>query len=391
MAPYSIKTNKEHITQPALASGIKSGKVVALKHKQNERALLIGAGCSTKINTNLGVSLSSPLKTELRKLDAAVRAGADTVMDLSTRDTNETLRTIIKHSPVPVGSVPIYSCFNTTDSNKLFQAIGDHIKLGASFLTIHAALTRRGLALSRKRVLGIVSRGGCLLSRFMVDTGEENPLYKEFDYILELFKGAGCGLSIGDALRPGALADANDAAQLLELRLQRGLVKRCLGARVPVFCEGPGHMPLPTIAANIKLQKKLCYGVPYYVLGPLVTDIGVGYDHITAAMGGAIAGSSGADFLCVVTPTEHYSLPTEHDIYEGTIVTKLAAHAADVAKYKWAAEQDLQMSRARSALDWPKQSKLSLAKLKIKLPKNAPCTMCGDLCAILKMNQLTKK
>lgn len=370
---------------------MKTGQVVALKHKDNTHACFIGLGCRTKINTNLGVSLSSPLKTELRKLNSAISAGADSVMDLSTRDTNETLRAIIKHSSIPVGSVPIYSCFRAESPDKFMNAIRDHLNIGASFLTIHAALTKQGLVLSKKRVLGIVSRGGCLISRYMSQTGEENPLYTDFDYVLEMFKGTGAGLSIGDALRPGALADANDAAQLLELRLQRELVKKCLAARVPVFCEGPGHMPLQTINANIRLQKKLCYGVPYYVLGPLVTDLGVGYDHITAAMGGAIAASSGADFLCVVTPAEHMSLPTEQDIRDGTLATKLAAHAADISKYGSSESvPDLSMSRARAALDWKAQTSLSFAKPNIRLKKDAPCAMCGDLCAILQMRKLRK-
>jgi len=388
--PKTSISSPEPLSFTQLKSGLLSGIIVSLKHKNNP-PLYIGKGCRTKINTNLGVSLSSPLKTELRKLDAAISSGADTVMDLSTRDTNETLRAVIKHSSVPVGSVPIYSCARAESPDIFFNAIRDHLKIGASFLTIHSALTKSGLSLSKKRVLGIVSRGGCLISGYMVRTGEENPLYTDFDYILEMFKGTNSAVSIGDALRPGALADSNDAAQLLELKIQRELVKKCLGAKVPVFCEGPGHMPLHTIEANIKLQKKLCYGVPYYVLGPLVTDCGVGYDHITAAMGGAIAAWSGADFLCVVTPAEHMSLPTEQDIRDGTIATKMAAHAGDIAKYG-AAEQksDILMSRARAAMDWKKQSKLSFAKLNLNLKKGAPCTMCGDLCAILQMRKLGK-
>lgn len=379
----------EGIRPEKLKRALAANHVVVLYHK-NKPALLLGEGCSTKINTNIGVSLHSPFETEIAKLHAAVECGTDTLMDLSTVNTLHSLRTIIKHSSVPVGSVPIYNCSNSTNEDEFINAVAEHISLGASFVTLHAAITKRNLALSKKRVLPIVSRGGSFIAKYILKTGKENPLYKNFDYLLELMRGTGCAISLGDALRPGAISDAHDAAQLAELRTQSMLVKKCLQKKIPVFCEGPGHMSLDKIGKDVTLQKKLCYGVPYYTLGPLVTDIALGYDHISAAIGGALAAAAGVDFLCVVTPSEHLSLPTECDIREGVIATKLAAHAGDIVKLK-KTSRDLSLSKARAALDWKRQLRFSLTKPNIKIKKGSPCSMCDKLCSIKTMNGLFKK
>ncbi|MFH1447488.1 MAG: phosphomethylpyrimidine synthase ThiC, partial [Candidatus Micrarchaeota archaeon] len=307
---------------------------------------------------------------------------------------------ITKRSSVPVGTVPVYMAFadlgiSDVSEDSMLKAIERHIKLGADFLTIHSAILREGASFASRRKLPVVSRGGCFLASWMLSNGKENPLYTNFDYILELLRSSDVAISIGDALRPGCLSDASDKAQLHELKVQGKLVKRAHKMGVAAICEGPGHMPLSHIAKNVRLQKRICSNAPYYVLGPLTTDIGAGYDHITAAIGGAIAAMAGADFLCVVTPTEHLSLPTTEDIIDGVVAAKLAAHSADIEKFKDRRADDA-LSDARAALDWGRQFSLSINPKKARsiygktATKTQACSMCGNYCAIKIMKENAK-
>ncbi|MFH0818106.1 MAG: phosphomethylpyrimidine synthase ThiC [Candidatus Micrarchaeota archaeon] len=390
---------KEGIPVQKLIRAVAKGTTVIVG--KNKRAIAIGSLASTKINANLGTSHEySDTKTEAAKLNSAISAGADTVMDLSMAEQDHSLSIMARRSTVPVGSVPIYRAFADSDiisvsEDEMLGSIEAHIKLGADFLTIHSAMLSKGVKLAKKRTMPVVSRGGCFLASWMIHNKKENPLYTNFDYLLELLRASDVALSIGDALRPGCLSDASDAAQLYELKIQGELVKRCHKAGVAAICEGPGHMPLSHIKKNVKLQKKLCFGAPYYVLGPLTTDIGAGYDHITSAIGGAIAASEGADFLCVVTPSEHLGLPTEEDIVDGVVAMKIAAHSADIVKFG-NRKQDTEMGLARSKLNWEKQFSLSVnppkarETYKRRATKTGACSMCGKYCAI-KIMQNTRK
>lgn len=302
----------------------------------------------------------------------------------------------MKNSKIPVGSVPVYlTVCNAARKKRRIAEIGgdefvdaveEHMKAGVDFVTVHCAILRKGAELARKRVMPVVSRGGAFLSAWMRTKGKENPLYENFDYLLELAGEYDVALSLGDGLRPGCLADADDRAQLHELRVQGKLVKRAFEKGVSVICEGPGHVPLDKIEANIKLQKKLCHGAPYYLLGPIVTDIAPGYDHVTSAIGATVATAAGADYICVVTPSEHLALPTPEDIREGVMAARIAAHAGDIVKYG-KGETDREMGRARAALNWGKQFELAIDKTKAKKIKKArdshskACSMCGEFCA----------
>jgi phosphomethylpyrimidine synthase len=381
----------EGVSPDALRRRVAEGKAVLLSRRGN--ALAIGAGVRTKVNCNIGASPErASVATELRKARAAVSAGTDTLMDLSVgRDAERVLRAVLRSAAVPVGTVPVYAIaadgMVRATEDDLLNAVARHIKLGADFVTVHAAITKKSAQLAKGRLLRIVSRGGCFLALWMEHNTAENPFYRNFDYVLELCKAGDTVLSIGDALRPGCLADANDKAQMHELVTQARLVKRCRSAGVQAICEGPGHMRLDRIAQNVALQKKLCAGAPYYVLGPLATDIGAGHDHVSAAIGGAIAAAAGADFLCVVTPSEHVALPNESDVREGVIAARIAAHAGDVAK-GIGATRDSAMSRARAALDWQKQFALALDGATAKRywgrapTRTGACSMCGEYCAI---------
>lgn len=363
----------------------------------------IGAGLRTKVNANIGTSSDfCDLDTELTKLRTALHFGADTVMDLSTAGDIPGIRgAILGASTAPVGTVPIYEAgieaiethgaiVNMTVDD-IFSAIHEHAKDGVDFMTVHCGVTQASVARLKKhgRVTDIVSRGGAFLIAWMLHNDSENPLYEYFDRLLELALQYDFVLSLGDGLRPGCLADATDPAQIEELIILGELVQRSREVGVQAMIEGPGHLPLDQIAANVELEKSLSRGAPFYVLGPLVTDVGAGHDHITAAIGGAIAAAAGADFLCYVTPTEHLSLPNADDVKEGVIASRIAAHAADVVKgVKGASEWDEQMSRARKALDWKTQAKLSLdpeisRRLHSKIPVDgATCSMCGKYCAM---------
>ena len=368
----------------------------------------IGTGLSTKVNANIGTSADRDDPAgELEKLSIAVTAGADMVMDLSTGgDIRRMRQMVIEHSPVPVGTVPVYDVMHRMITSgrvledareeDFLRAIEDHIEDGVDFITVHCGVTQDILKVVQgsDRIMGVVSRGGSYLCDWMHANRKENPLFTYFDDIIALAKKYDVCLSLGDGLRPGALHDATDAAQINELMVLGELQQRAFREDVPVFIEGPGHVPLDQIETNIRLQKRLCHNAPFYVLGPLVTDIAPGYDHITAAIGGALAAWAGADFLCYVTPAEHLRLPDLQDVKEGVIAAKIAAHAADIAKYgaKCRSKDDA-FSRYRMARDWEKQITLSLdpekarAYRKAAEPKNEDtCSMCGEFCSA-KMNE----
>ncbi len=388
---------------------IRSGRAVIPsnpRHK-NLKPCAIGENLRVKINANIGTSRDYiDLREELEKVRVAIQFGADAIMDLSTGgDIRSIRRKIMGKSTVPVGTVPIYQAVCKTSKrggpvnmkdDDLFKTIEEHAKDGVDFMTVHCGVTQQTAAslLKHKRVTGVVSRGGALLVAWMHKNGRENPLYKDYDYLLELAKEHEFTLSLGDGLRPGSIADATDVPQLHELMVLGKLVDRARDAGVQAMVEGPGHVPLNQIEANVRIEKSICKGAPFYVLGPLVTDIGAGYDHITGAIGGALAAYFGADFLCYVTPSEHLSLPTVDDVREGVIASRIAAHAADVAKGR-GADWDRKMSEARKAFDWERMFSLSLDPEKARSYRarrgsTSPkvCSMCGDLCAMKMVDKL---
>jgi phosphomethylpyrimidine synthase len=363
----------------------------------------IGKGLRTKVNANIGTSSDfCNLDTELRKLQTAIDFGADTVMDLSTGgDISAIRKAILRASNRAIGTVPIYQAgiqsienhgaIVNMSADDIFSVIEEQARDGVDFMTVHCGVTQASLARLKKqrRLTDIVSRGGAFLMGWMIHNDKENPLYECFDRLLDLALEYDFALSLGDGLRPGCLADATDRAQVQELIILGELAERSRVAGVQAMIEGPGHLPLDEIPTNVQLEKSLCRGAPFYVLGPLVTDVGAGYDHITAAIGGAVAAAAGADFLCYVTPTEHLSLPGIEDVKEGVIASRIAAHAGDIAKgVKNAREWDEQMSRARKALDWQTQAKLSLdpqlsQQVHGKIPASGTaCSMCGKYCAM---------
>ncbi|GAB6158460.1 phosphomethylpyrimidine synthase ThiC [Desulfotomaculum varum] len=397
---------KEGITPEFVRQGVAAGSIVIpanINHK-NLDPVGFGRGLRTKVNANIGTSTGFPdVARELEKLQVVQEAGADAVMDLSTGgDIDLGRRQIIRASRLPVGTVPVYQAFLenraqkgnmlTMTADDLFEVIERHCTDGADFITVHCGVTLEVLKRlkNQPRLTDIVSRGGSFLTAWMLHHGQENPLYEQYDRLLEICLKYDVTLSLGDGLRPGCLADATDRPQLQELIILGELADKARAAGVQVMIEGPGHVPLDQIAANVQVQKTLCQGAPFYVLGPLVTDIAPGYDHITAAIGGAIAAAAGADFLCYVTPAEHLGLPTLEDVREGIMACRLAAHAADIAKgVPGALDWDRQMSAARKALDWDKQIALALDPRKaarFRQERNPAgheaCTMCGDYCAM---------
>ena len=396
---------KEVVETDFIVQGLADGEIIipATINHTNLIPCGIGKGLRTKVNANIGTSPDfCDLNTELRKLQTAIEFGADTVMDLSTGgDISAIRRAIMRASTVPVGTVPIYQAGIEAIENRgaivnmtvddIFAVIEEHAKDGVDFMTVHCGVTEASVARLKKqgRTTDIVSRGGAFLIGWMLHNDKENPLYQYYDRLLDLAIEYDFTLSLGDGLRPGCIADATDRAQIEELIILGELVECAKQAGVQAMVEGPGHLPLNQIATNVQLEKSLCRGAPFYVLGPLVTDIGAGYDHITAAIGGAIAAAAGADFLCYVTPTEHLSLPNVEDVRVGVIASRIAAHAADIVKgVKGAKEWDEQMSRARKALDWKTQAKLSLnpelsRQVHSKIPASGvTCSMCGKYCAM---------
>ena len=400
-----IVAGKESIDAELVRQGVAQGTIVIpanIRHR-NLNPCGIGKGLSTKVNANIGTSVDrSDVAVELDKLEVAIEYKADTVMDLSTGgDIAAILGSIIAACPLPLGTVPIYQAgieaigsqgaIVSMTADDLFATIEQQAEGGVDFMTVHCGVTRRAIACLKEqgRLTDVVSRGGAFLIGWILHQGQENPLYEQYDRLLEIARKYDITLSLGDGLRPGSLAVATDRAQIEELLTLGELVERARAAGVQVMVEGPGHVPLDQIVANVQLEKRLCKEAPFYVLGPLVTDIAAGYDHIAGAIGGAIAAASGADFLCYVTPSEHLSLPDVEDVKEGVISARIAAHAADIVKgVEGAAEWDKKMSLARQSLDWQEQTRLSLDPQKAHqmhtrfTPTQATCSMCGPFCAM---------
>jgi len=401
----------EGIASEQIAQAVSDGRIVIVKSRarKNGVPIGIGQGLRTKINANIGTSKDhAQADEEMAKARTAVEAGADTLMDLSTGGDLPAIRgRILSEFPVPVGTVPIYEAALLAAEQKkgivqmnaddLFNVIERQASEGVDFVTVHCGVTLSALeALKHQgRLLNVVSRGGSFLVEWMIHHERENPLYEDFDRLLDLARRYDLCLSLGDGMRPGGLADATDRAQIQELITLGELTRRAREAEVQVMIEGPGHVPIHQIKANVEMQKSLCHGAPFYVLGPLVTDIAPGYDHITSAIGGALAAAAGADFLCYVTPSEHLRLPTVEDVRQGVIASKIAAHAADIAKgIPGAMDRDVSMAKARRALNWEEQIRLSLdPEWARSLRQSSPpqdqevCSMCGEFCAIKGMNE----
>ncbi len=395
----------EGLEAEAIRLGVEQGRIV-IPANPGHLGLVpcgIGWGLRTKVNANIGTSSDfGDIETELEKLRVAIEAGADAVMDLSTAgDISGIRKAIVAGSTVPVGTVPIYQAgiravaehgaiVNMTPE-ELFEAIEDNARDGVDFITVHCGVTRRAIERlkKQKRVADVVSRGGAFLMGWILHNDEENPLYQQYDRLLDIARRYDVTLSLGDGMRPGSLADATDRAQVEELLTLGELVQRAREAGVQVMVEGPGHLPLDQIETNVRLQKSVCDDAPFYVLGPLVTDIAAGYDHITGAIGGAIAAAYGTDFLCYVTPAEHLGLPDPEDVRQGVMASRIAAHAGDIVKgVKGALERDREMSKARKRLDWETQARLSLdpGRFRPRHEKHTTggkaCSMCGEFCAM---------
>ena len=393
----------EGVGPDALRKLLQEGRVVIPFNQRHTSAVprAIGEGMSVKVNANLGTSGDLvDVSQELEKVREAVRCGADAVMDLSTGgDIDDIRRQVLRECALPVGTVPIYEAMCrasergdplTMTEEDLFGTIEQHARDGVDFMTVHCGVTRATADTLRKaeRVTGVVSRGGAMLVAWMHENDQENPLYGNYDHLLDLARDYGFTLSLGDGLRPGSIADATDAPQIEELKVLGELVERARDGGVQAMVEGPGHVPLDQIEANVRLEKDICHGAPFYVLGPLVCDVAAGYDHIAGAIGGALAAYHGADFLCYVTPSEHLALPTVDDVREGVIASRIAAHAADLARGR-GGDWDRRMSEARRAFDWQKMYDLSMDPVKTKAYRersraegSQACSMCGDLCAM---------
>ncbi|HNY51309.1 MAG TPA: phosphomethylpyrimidine synthase ThiC [Smithella sp.] len=401
-----IAARAENVAPEYIRDGLVDGTIVLCRNMKHKtiKPLAIGLGLRTKVNANIGTSKDhADVNLELKKLKIAVDAGADAVMDLSTGGNLAVIRKkVMQHSTVAIGTVPIYQAavkmiadkkaISEMTADDVFAVIEENGQDGVDFITVHCGVTRLSVAAlqAQERILGIVSRGGSMTANWMECNQKENPLYEEYDRLLEIAHRYDMVLSLGDGLRPGAIDDATDQAQLQELIILGELAGRARAAGVQVMIEGPGHVPLTEIVTNIKLQKQICQNAPFYVLGPLPTDIAPGYDHITSAIGGAIAGAAGADFLCYVTPAEHLRLPTLADVRDGVIAARIAAHIADIAKgLPGARDKDRKMAQCRKNFDWQGQVELSIDPEKAlslleksKSAKDEGCTMCGELCAI---------
>ena len=401
----------EGVDAEFIRQGVAEGVIVVpanIRHR-SLKPCGIGRGLSTKVNANIGTSSDhGGIDTELEKLKVAVDAGADAVMDLSTGgDISAVRRAVVDASTVPIGTVPVYQAgikaIETHGAivkmtvNDIFDAIDEHIRDGVDFLTVHCGVTRSAIARLKQqgRVADVVSRGGAFMMGWILTSECENPLYEYYDRLLEMAREYDVTLSLGDGMRPGCIADATDRSQVEELLTIGELVDRAWDAGVQVMVEGPGHLPLDHIEANVKLQKSVCKGAPFYVLGPLVTDIGAGYDHITGAIGGALAAAAGTDFLCYVTPAEHLSLPDPDDVRRGVMASRIAAHAGDIVKgVKGAVERDRRMAVARKQLDWETQAELALDPEHSRdvhttqhATSGAACSMCGKFCAMELVNE----
>jgi phosphomethylpyrimidine synthase len=388
---------------------VAGGRVVIAANKNHPSldACGIGEGLATKINVNLGISKDcNDVENELAKVRRALELKTDAIMDLSSfGKTADFRRKLLEISPAAIGTVPVYDAIGFYDkelesisADEFIAVIEKHARDGVDFMTIHAGLNRNAIQTlkNNSRLTNIVSRGGSLVYAWMELNQKENPFYEQFDRIIDICESYDVTLSLGDALRPGCIHDATDACQIQELLTLGELTQRAWARNVQVMIEGPGHMKIDEIKANVMLEKKLCHGAPFYVLGPLVTDVAPGYDHITAAIGGAIAAAGGADFLCYVTPAEHLRLPTVSDMEEGIIAARIAAHAGDLAKgIRGAAEWDRSMSEARVAIDWEKMFRLAIDPVKARRYREESqpehedsCTMCGKICAVRTMNRI---
>jgi phosphomethylpyrimidine synthase len=400
----------ENLAPELLLDLVGRGKVVIPRNSVHFplRPVGIGQHLRTKVNVNIGTSRDYPHEeTELKKVKVCLKYTTDTIMDLSTGgDLKKIRRSILKKAPFPLGTVPIYqaaieaierrgSIVNMTEED-LFSTIEAQAQEGVDFMTVHCGLTLKAIERLKNqgRVADVVSRGGAFHLAWMLHNQRENPLYARFDRLLEVAHRHDITLSLGDGLRPGSIIDASDRPQIEELITLGELVKRAWEQNIQVMVEGPGHIPLDQVEMNIQLQKRLCHEAPFYVLGPLVTDIGAGYDHIVAAIGGALAAAAGADFLCYVTPSEHLGLPSIVDVREGLIASKIAAHAADIVKnVKGARERDLKLSIARKKLNWAEQQNLVIDPHKFKVirkkrkSKTEACSMCGEFCAMRIVSQ----
>lgn len=397
---------REGVSPEFIRRGVEDGTLVVVRNENHRTGLplAIGRGLRTKINANIGTSMDrADLAMEIEKVRICAAAGADAIMDLSTGgDIRAIRKAIMAASPCVIGTVPIYQAaarmlaegraILEMTADDMFRVIEENGEDGVDFITVHCGVTRKsvGCLEAEGRLLGIVSRGGSITARWMACNERENPLYEEYDRLLDIAGRYDMVLSLGDGLRPGCLADATDRGQVQELILLGELAKRARDRDVQVMIEGPGHVPLKDIEANIRLQKRICNGAPFYVLGPLPTDIAPGYDHITSAIGGAIAGAAGADFLCYVTPSEHLRLPTLDDVREGVVAAKIAAHIADIAKgLPGALEKDIRMARYRKEFDWQGQIDVSIDPVRTgawlersESAREEGCTMCGEFCAI---------
>ena len=401
----------EHRDPEFIRAGVAAGRIAIPANVRHLAAGLkpagVGEGLSTKVNVNLGISGDvADAAVEWEKVATAERLGADAIMDLSNSGKTRFFRQeLVQKTPLMVGTVPMYDAIGYMEKplvkltkDDLLATVRAHAEDGVDFLTIHCGINRSVIKTFKEtgRLMNIVSRGGSLLFGWMEVTGNENPFYEYYDEVLEICHEYDVTISLGDSCRPGCLFDSNDAAETAEMIELGKLTKRAWDAGVQVMIEGPGHMAINEIAANVALQKRLCHGAPYYVLGPLVTDIGVGYDHVTAAIGGAISASAGADFLCYVTPAEHLRLPDAADVREGLVATKIAAHAADIARgVPGARDRDNRMSDARRRVDWEGMFAEALDPVKARRYfESAPpstdgtCTMCGEMCAMRTVNTI---
>ena len=404
----------ERLDPEFIREGVAAGTIVIPRNANRElaRPCGIGAGLRTKVNANIGTSADFPsVEDEVEKLHVAIEAGADAVMDLSTGgDLAAVRKAIIENCTVPLGTVPIYEAAVKSAENgsvvsmsedDLFRVIERNALDGVDFITVHCGITRESIRRLQEsgRVADVVSRGGAFLVCWMLGNDRENPLYARFDELLDICRKHDVTLSLGDGMRPGCLADATDRPQVQELIILGELVDRSRDAGVQAMVEGPGHVPMNQVIANVQIQKTLCKGAPFYVLGPLVTDIAPGYDHITSAIGGAIAAAAGVDFLCYVTPSEHLGLPGPEQVREGVIASRIAAHAGDIAKgIKGAMDWDREMSVARKKLDWQRQHELAIdpikfAKFRAERPTRADdvCSMCGKFCAMKVVDEYLHK
>ena len=404
-----IVAKKEFMDAEKLRELVAQG-VVAIPCNVNHKSISpegIGMGLRTKINVNLGISGDcKDYESEMKKVDMAVKYGAEAIMDLSNYGKTQDFRkALIERSPAMIGTVPMYDAIGYLEKDLMhitaedfLEVVRVHAEQGVDFMTIHAGINRRAVEafMRDKRRMNIVSRGGSLLFAWMMMSGRENPFYEHYDEVLEILREYDVTISLGDALRPGCIDDSTDAGQISELIELGALTKRAWEKDVQVMVEGPGHMAMNEIEANMKLQKRLCHNAPFYVLGPLVTDIAPGYDHITSAIGGAIAAASGADFLCYVTPAEHLRLPDVNDVKEGIMASKIAAHAADIAKgVPHARERDNAMSAARHKLDWEEMFKVAIDPDKARAyyesvppAERHTCSMCGKMCAVRTTNMI---